>query len=327
MAVSNFLGLDLAGCPVPSATEPLVTQAGAAYHASLSSILNWILEGKIHAYENNRGQGKVSQATFRRIYEDGICPDVVGECTFGYVQTENGKQLCLNNWHSRAKAFLARLKDNRISNKELKTLVAVRVQSEFIPSYQKMNAPGSAHRTQDKICNPDLAYGYYIKPVFEQVGSDVVSLIGSNKWTVISAILYNLGRNKVPTWYWPKVYHLRGEARQVADWLAGEFKVSNAKVNSFVEALDYWYKFMLQIQAKNAVSLNIKKITKSAGFFGYIVADRVGPKEFHESMKVCANRVFSHYDKIRNSLPELTRGNDDSLTKFTADLDKIFKNK
>jgi hypothetical protein len=328
--VDEFLGLDLTGCLVPEETIQLEKKPGAVFLATVGSVLSWVLTGQVWAYRNNRGTGKVSLSTFKRIYEDGVLADVVGEVTLGVYQNSEGeKEFCFNNWHSRTKAFLARWQDGKLTSKELETVVSIRVQKNFIDSYQKMNAPGSAHQTRDKICNPDLAYGFHLtgpSGVFERLGNDCVSLIGNNKWTILSTLLYNLGENEIPDWYWPKVYRLRTKARRLADEAAGELKLTKKKIDTFVEAVNFWYKLMLTAKSENTSGVKIEKILGSAGFFGYIVADQLGAKEFHPSIKITANRIYSNYHKLLLSLPELTRGTESTLIKFAGELDKMFKN-
>jgi hypothetical protein len=329
--IDEFLGLDLSETtlPIPEETVSLVKKPGEVFLATIGSVLHWVLTAQVLPYVNNRGTGKVSPSTFKRIYEDGVKPDVVGEVTLGVYENAAGeKEFCFNNWHSRTKAFLARWRDKKLTAKELATIVSVRVQKDFIDSYQKMNAPGSAHQTKDKICNPDLAYGVYLKGpdgVFERLGANCETLIGSNKWTIISALLYNLGENEVTDWFWPQVYRLRSKARLVADKKQGEFKITKKKLDTFVEAVDFWYKLMLMVKAENSSKVKIDKIIRSAGFFGYIVADQLGAKKFHSSAKITSNRIYANYHRLLLSLPELTRGTDETVTKFAGDLDKIFK--
>lgn len=328
--VDEFLGLNLADCPViPKETTKLEKKPGKVFLADIGSVLAWALTGQVLPYSNNRGNGKVSSATFRRICEDGVIPDVIGEVTLGiYHNAEGEEAFCFNNWHSRTKAFLWRLLNNKLTPKETSTIVSVRVQENFIDSYQKMNAPGSAHQTKDKICNPDLAYGVHLTGpggVFERLGDDCISLIGSNKWTILSALLYNLGENEVEDWDWPQVYRLRMKARHVADEKAGKFPLTKKKLDSFVDAVNFWYQLMLTVKAGNTSKIKIEKILRSAGFFGYIVSDQLGAKEFHASNKITANRIFSNSNELLQSLPELTRGTDITVSKFTCKLDKMFK--
>jgi len=313
----NFFDLDLEGVPVPLATHQMPRRKGTVVLANLGSIINWVLTGQLSFYSHNRGDGSLSLATIKKTAAEGVVPDIIGECTIG--QWEGGMRL--NNWHSRLYGFLYLHKERQLKQKDLDLPVSVRVQENFIESYTGLSVN---HKTRDKIKCPELAYGGILKDVFDAVGPECIHVIGSNRWTVLSSVIYNLSQ-AAPRWYWPDVYRVRMEARQLANELYGAIRLSQDKRKKLAEAIQFWYNLVMTVEANSPA--NVSKIRSSAGFFGYVLCDQLSDKRISKNHKINANKVLRNLDKMLKICPELCRGDRADIVAHNVQLDRILKKK
>lgn len=319
------------GTAIPRASVEMPKKKGSVVLANIGSILNWFLTGHLHPYNFNRGQGQVSQTTSKNV-EGGIHPDIIGECTYGWYESPNSDQKgwCLNNWHGRLHGCLRRYLSDNLSKTELAISVSVRVQERFISSYQLMNL-NTGHRTKDKIVCPDLVYGAIIQDVYARLSEGCQKLIGSNRWTVLSSILFNMDGSpkKKREWYWPAVYQKRSKAMERANEAAGTIVISSEMVQKLVQAIHFWYDLVMQIEAAAGPSnVNVSKIRTSAGFFGYIICDRMEDTPgISDNKKALTKRIFRHLSDIMELCPELCRGDTITVKKFTGHLNKILGRK
>lgn len=323
---------------IPEALHEMPRARGTVSQATLGSIINWVLTGQLHFYPYNRGDGRVSRPTAKSAAE-GINPDIIGECTIGrWKVEENGDSknaYCLNNFHSRLLGAIVRLKNGELTHKEENIPVSVRVQADFLGGYQGMNASGQAHRTKDKIKSPDLAYGSLLRKVFGTVGENCEKCLGDNKWTTLSSVLYNLSdvaptpSKKSNKWYWPWVYRLRTESRHIADKGKETLNISEKRTKDMIQAVQYWHTLVMSLEAKvTKGSKDAARIAGSAGFFGYIVCDRLSPTpRLSKNVGVIVKRLARNIGKVSEICPELTRGNQITVVNFTGMLDKILKKK
>lgn len=330
------LTIEEAGLVVPEAVCDMPKAKGTVVQATMGSLINWVLTQQLFFYPFNRGDGRVSKTTARSAAE-GINADIIGECTIGKWEIEeDGKKknvMCLNNFHSRLYGALKRLKEGTLTRKETNIPVSVRVQEDFLGSYQGMNAAGQAHRTKDKIKSPDLAYGSLLREIFDTVGENCERRLGDNKWTTLSSVLYNLSdaaqtpAKKSNKWYWPWVYRLRTDSRLLADESKGALKVSEERTKDMIHALQYWHSLVMSLEAKvEKGSSDAARIAGSAGFFGYVLCDRVSGKPYlSKNVDVTVKRIAKNIGKVAEICPELTRGNQNTVIRYTGLLDKILK--
>ena len=328
--MSNFLCEELNSDSVPPPTGDFIKKmprkVGSVTIVNLGSIINWVMTEQLIPYFNNRGCGRLSKKTFESAYS-GVEGDSLGECTYGLVVKKGVRKFVLTDFHSRLGGFLKRWVDGKMSPKELKTTISVRVVANHLKSYQKLNA-GDPHRTKDKIKNPDLAYGVILKEIRESVGEESMAMIGDNKWTILSSVIYNMGLGAIKDedWIWPQVYKKRGDAMKIADKDAGHIKVSPDNRLKLIYAIQYWHKLMKEVETKAEPSgIEICSVTRSAGLFGFIICDRMCKKPHFSTQNVMINKIMRNLVSIRHACPELCRGNRDAVKSFSLQLAELFK--
>ena len=326
----DFLGIVVTKEPPPE-NYPMPKKKLELATVDLSSILNWVMTGQLKPYPYNRGSGTIAEVTVNSA-EKGVKADIIGECTIGlFLPNKSGENpyWYLNNFHSRIGGFLRRYEKGEMTKEELGVKVGVRVQEEFLQSYQDMNASGSSHRTKDKIQNPDLAYGSILEKVFLAIGEQAVNCVGKNKWTVLSAIIYYAATAKDAKWYWPQVYQTRQYAMKKANHDSNTIRLSKKDTDKFVRGIQFWHSLVMKIEAQSqAAGLgDFAKIRNSAGFFGYILCDQMLDSPLlSKSQPVLIKRIMRHHKLFIDIMPELCRGNKDAVCRWTDQLDyKILK--
>lgn len=326
----SFLNKEFDVTP-PTETVSIPTIPGQVIQADVGSVLNWVITGKVLPYDNNRGNGAFANVTVKSIEKKGVIPDIIGECTIGMFARGNEKpHMRFNNFHSRAAGLLSRLSAGNLTAQEISTPVSVRVQQDFLSSYQGMNAAGSAHRTKDKIRNPDLAYGAIIAEIENNLPDDFKSVLGENKYTPVISLIYSLVNQK-KSWYWPDVYQTRGTASKKADEKAGTLKLSKTKKEALVESIEYWYELVKLLSDHSERFGDVKKVIRSAGFFGYVVTDRLSKKfgnsgrHLPDSVKIANNRILKHLNDVVQSCPSLSRADAEEVLRICISIDKRLK--
>lgn len=300
-------------------------EKGSVSIQNLGSVLNWLITDQLHAYKNNRGDGRVSKRTSDSAYA-GVKGDSLGECTIGEIRLENGRKvMALADFHSRLFGFLRRYVDGLMTEKELRTSISVRVVDEHLLSYQELNS-SDPHKNKDKIKNPDLAYGPVLKKIQDTMGKDCMSLIGNNKWTILSSIIFNLA-NGEKEWNWPDVYQQRGKAGKLANNKADHFNISQHDLKRLCEAIQFWYDLMMLVseQANKIGNPSIfQKIIGNAGMFGFIVCDRMLDKPRFSNVKILANKIIREVDIVSKACPDLCRGTRITVLQFSTRLSELF---
>ncbi len=329
--LTNFFAVDLSGLPkasVPKAEHKMPQKKGTKMITTLGSVMHWILTETLHLYENNRGDGTLSNSTFQSTSQ-GVDADVIGEVIIGLHKPfgSDEERMTLANGHSRFGGFFQRLLNGELTEDELATPIGVTVAHHFLSAYQRVNAPGSAHRTKDKIKNVNLAYGGILKRIFKAVGEDCKLAIGDNKWTILSSIIYNcLTPNR--SWFWPEVYQNRQPAMRKANDLAGSIKVTQADEKRLIVAIDFWFKLMkgLDEQAMNS-GVNVKKVIRNAGLFGFIVCDQMRTNSEFSSATVMIKKIIRNLTIVELACPELCRGDRQTVLRYTTELEKILRHR
>ncbi len=118
---------------------------------------------RVLRYENNRGTGKVSQKTVKRVV-DSYHPSSLG--TFIVCQTTNGVVMADGN--SRLAALLQLLAEDKLTRHQLDRLIAVQVTDELLENYVNTNAH-DPHKNSNKVQNPDLLVGALARRIEEAV--------------------------------------------------------------------------------------------------------------------------------------------------------------
>jgi len=330
--MSNFLCEELNSDSVPPPKgyfiKKMPRSVGSVTIVNLGSIINWVMTEQLSPYFNNRGCGRLSKKTKESAY-NGVKGDSLGECTYGLVVKNRVQKFVLTDFHSRLGGFLKRWVEGKMSAKELKTEISVRVVANHLESYQELNA-GDPHRTKDKIKNPDLAYGVILKEIRESVGEKAMAMIGDNKWTILSSIIYNMGLGAIKDeeWSWPQVYKKRGDAMKIANKNAGHIEVDKDNRLKLIHAIQYWHALMKEVETKAAKSgIEICKVTRSAGLFGLIICDRMCKKPHFATQNVMINKIIRNLVSIRHACPELCRGNKSAVKSFSLELAELFNKK
>lgn len=306
--------------PTGDYINPIPRRVGVVQVYTLGSIINWILTGKLVPYLNNRGNGMSSQKTTASAYA-GVKGDSLGECTIGIYNGE----LTLADFHSRLNGFCRRYVDGLMTVRELKTPISVRVAGDFLSAYRELNG-GDPHCTKHKIANPDLAYGSIIQSISTAVGPDCMKLIGQNKWTVLSSIIYNLSYCEDRNWSWPAVYRFRQVSMKLANNEAGSLVISASDKRYLIQAIKYWYDLMVVLNNRaKETDNNVKKIIGNAGLFGFIVCDRMWATPTFSTPPVMVKKIIRNLPAVQRACPELCRSNKDTMIEYSLQLNQIFK--
>lgn len=234
----------------------------------------------------------------------------------------------MSDWHSRLYGFLQRYMDEAMTTVELKTKVSVRCTHDFIESYQDLGN-AAPHRTKDKIQNPHLLYGCIWNRIMQPLEEEVVRLVGSNKWTVFSSVVYALNETEIDSdeWNWPDIYMNRGPAGRLANLLAGDSVFSHFNKNHthfedmFASAIRYWHEMVVELQQKAGV-MNISKIRSSAGLFGFIVVSHMRGS-LPTRPKTASSRILARISDMSRICPELCRGDKVDIIKYCRQLKKV----
>jgi len=293
--------------PMGPAVTEMPTKPGSVVLSTVGAILNWVITGQLAHYLHNRGNGRVSPRTSNAASE-GVDPNCMGELTIG--EWEDAIRAC--DWHSRLYGFLQRFIDGDMTTQELNEVVAVRVTKDFMDSYMKLN-DGDNHRTHDKIKCPDLIYGYEWAKVCEHLDGDTIAAIGDKKWTIISCVIYALTTTPRDSedWLFPRIYAKRQQANGLANNTPETRKVrlTQAQAKDFAEAIKYWERLVLALEAK-AGTMDIKKVRRSAGFFGFIVVSFLSERNvLPQKMTTLVERIYKKMNDVLVMCPELCRGN------------------
>lgn len=321
MSAVKFFDIDLTGVKPPTTNEKIPSRGGSLKIFTLADILNWVIVGMLGVYPHNRGSGRVSKKTSTSAF-NGVDPDILSECTFGDYEGS----MCLNNWHSRLHGFLRRFIDGDMTKKELSTKICCRVQNDFISGYIGMGK-SDPHMSKDKMQNPDLTYGSIWEQISHRFSEGCIKAIGNSKWTVVSALMYSLRYLEWEDWTWPNIYSQRVDVAKDANKPAGTLTLEQDELDNFVQAVRYWYDLMAEMDSQKG-PMNINKIKKSAGFFGYVCADRMlAEPKMSQNCKVSARQVLKHAIQIAAICPDLCRGNRDLIVSHTATLDGHLRGK
>lgn len=324
MKLEHFFGVDLTDAPVPTAQEKMPRKEGK-YIVTLASLVNWAMTGLLHIYDNNRGDGKVSKQTSDSTAA-GINKNAIGEFQIGMYSGDEVSRITIANGHSRLGGIFQRLASGELTQKELEMSVYVTFleEGEFMRTYQMVNA-STSHKNKDKIKNPDLAFGPTMKKLRDGVGETCMSLIGNNKWTVLSSIIFNLTTPN-RSWLWPEVYQKRMPASAMANELAGELKIATADHKRLIGAVQFWFELMDGLREKAKESgVDVSKIVSNAGMFGYIVCDQMKTVPELSTPPILIKKMIRHLPTILLACPELCRGNRPMILQKTFELDDIFK--
>ena len=320
--MASFFDIELDGVPLPVAECDMPTKKGTVIIVTLRTILSWVIGGGFQSYIHNRGTGRVSKRTADSC-RSGAHEDSIGMLTLG----EREGEICSTDWHSRLYGFLQRYIAGEMSAAELKIKVPVRVVRDFLHSYTETNA-AEAHRTSDKIQCPDLLFGAMWQEITKPLSPDCIKMVTGKKWTVISSVLYSIqhiGRDNAE-WTWWNVYQNRGPAMKLANNHAGDgLHVSKANLAAVGEAVQYWYELVLALKA-GAGPTNVTPIVSSAGFFGFIVVNRLSPQNLmpvHNTTVVA--KILSHINDMLNWCPELCRGHKSTIITFAGNLMETLK--
>lgn len=320
--IENTVKIENLSPPQGTYIQKMPKRKGTVVVSNLGSILSWVITGKLIPYANNRGSGRISNKTAESAYQ-GVKGDCLGECTIGSLKGED--KMVLADFHSRLAGFLRRFADGKMDEKELKTVISVRVVEDHLAAYQELNG-GDPHKTKHKIQNPDLAYGSIIASLESALPSGCMKMIGNNKWTIISSIIYNLSQSKDRDWSWPKVYQKRQDAMKLANERAGSIVISAADQRRLVEAIKYWYDLVISLSKRaKETDNNVTKIVNNAGFFGFIVCDRMWAAPKYSTVNVMVKKIIRNLPRVQKACPELCRGNRDAVIAYNLQLEDIFK--
>jgi hypothetical protein len=153
-----------------------------------------------------------------------------------------------------------------------------------------------------------------------------MKLIGQNKWTVLSSIIYNLSQDKDRNWSWPAVYRFRQTAMKLANNEAGSLVISAADKKCLIQAIQYWYDLMVSLNNRAKETDNdVKKILGNAGLFGFIVCDRMWATPNFSTPPVMVKKIIRNLPKVQRACPELCRSNKDTMIEYSLQLNEIFK--
>lgn len=322
-----YFSLCLSDLKAPPCRTPLPKKVGEIVVVDLGTYLHWLITGQLVPYTNNRGDGHVSTKTSQDV-RDGVWEDALGLSTIGYYKG----QLCQADWHSRTFGLLQRYADNNLSREEMGYKIAVKLISEetFVKTYCKLNG-ADIHHTKDKIKNPDLVYGQPWDRIRNALSEDCNHMVGDNKWTVVSSIMYALANGLTPEnpeWEHLEVYGKRQQAMRLANNLPGEgLKTARLKPwePAIVEGIQYWYELMMALKAE-AGKLNVSKFTSSAGFFSFIVISKMAGV-LPARNKTLVNRILRNYNKISPMLNELCRGSHAEIVRNSRKMKEILRGK
>jgi len=323
MKLEYFFDVNLTDVPVPTAQEKMPRKEGK-YIVTLASLLNWVMTGLLHIYDNNRGDGRVSKQTSDSTAA-GVNKNAIGEFQIGMYNGDSPR-ITIANGHSRLGGIFQRLANGELTPTELSMSVYVTYleDGEFMRTYQTVNA-STSHKNKDKIKNADLAFGPTLSKIKQGVGEACMSLVGNNKWTVLSSIILNLTTPN-RSWLWPEVYQKRMAASAAANGLAGELKISAADQKRLVTAILFWFELMDGLREKAKESgVDVTKIVNNAGMFGYIVCDQMKTNPELSTIPVLIKKMIRHLPTILLACPELCRGNRPMILQKTFELDDIFK--
>jgi len=313
--MARFFDIDLTGVKlVPRQIFDVPTVPGTiGSQYTVGGVLNWIISEKVFAYAHNRGDGRVSLATAESA-ENGVDMDVIGEVTIG---SRDGC-MQMNDKHSRFYGFMKRHIAGKMSDEEYKTNLSVRVVKRFIESYVTM-AMVTHHRTHDKIKNPDLVFGKVWDEIKNRLSDECKARIGDKRWTVVSSMLLSLSTidRDSENWNFPHLYSKRGQATAIANNLPSKklLHVSPENTDALVEAIQYWSDLILSIKAE-AGKANVMKITKSAGFFGFILTAKLSKLMVLPKMEKVVAQILKRQDDVKEICPDLCRGDRSEVVKF-----------
>jgi len=317
--MARFFDIDLTGVKlVPRQIFDVPTVPGTVgSDYTVGGILNWIISEQVLSYANNRGDGHVAPVTAESA-EAGVDKDVIGELTIGLW---NGC-MHMNDKHSRFYGFLKRHVDGKMTDAEYKTKVSVRVVEKFLESYMKMNSVTN-HRTHDKIKNPNLIFGKVWDEIKDRLSDECKARIGDKRWTVVSSMLLSLSTidRGSEDWNFPHLYSKRGQATAIANNLPSKklLHVSPENTDALVEAIQYWSDLILSIKAE-AGKANVMKITKSAGFFGFILTAKLSKLMVLPKMEKVVAQILKRQDDVKEICPDLCRGDRSEVVKFCKQL-------
>lgn len=308
-----YRDVDLTELKVPKANHELPKKPGALIVTDVGTYLNWVITGQLRPYPNNRGNGRISKKTSESVRAH-VHEDALGQATIGPWEGI----LSQNDWHSRTYGLLWRLLDGELTAAEMNYPIAVkRIREEFMVGYKTLN-DGALHSTQDKIKNPDLVYGDVLKRITAPLSDDCVHMVGENKWTVLSSIMFAISDGLTPEsedWDHTTVYARRGPAMKLANDLPKESEIKPSRIkpweSSFSAGIQYWYELMMVFKS-DAGKLNIGQIQRSAGFFGFIVVSKMGDGNGTVSLPArngtLAARILKNFEIIAKICPQLCRG-------------------
>lgn len=317
-----FFDLDLSEIKnPPKAQNKIPTKAGDVMVTNLGTVLNWIITGALSFYGNNRGNGRVSKKTYGRA-RLGVLRDCLGEVSIGHWEG----MMRLADVQSRFYGFLLRYLEGEMTREELASKVSVRCVEDFLQAYMLLN-DGDNHRTHDKIKNPDLLYGTEWEKICKNLSSGCLDMIGDKRWTVISSLIYALAtvERSADEWYFPLLYGKRSQASACANRVpnGGPIKLTKAQVEDLTEAIQYWHELVLTVKAE-AGKVNVGKMVRSAGFFGYVLTAKLSGKNvLPHKIGTLSGRILRNLDKILKICPELCRGNRQEVVIHCGDLTKM----
>ncbi|RDJ35672.1 MAG: hypothetical protein DWQ19_12705 [Crenarchaeota archaeon] len=318
-----FTPEDFVGHTPPPTDETPPRKLGEKKYVRVGSIINWIMTGVIKPYEWNRGTGEVCAKIVQSVRKHGIVADAIGEATIGYPNPDSDQLYCSNS-HSRIYSFVDRYLKGDMTSREINYTFSIRVVEDFLNSYIVCNTQG-AHGAKDKIQSPDLTYGSVLHgEVFPLLSQEARARLGNNKWSILKTVLYALTVYDTADerWWFPTVYSSRTSAGKLENNLGGTLKTNTTIVRQFASSIESWNEFCDLLTA-SAGGLNVNKVVSSAGFFGFLVSDRLRKKPELPPNKKLIQRMLSHFSEVSNLCSSLTNGRKSEMIDRCGELTKI----
>ena len=301
----EFFGLDLDGVKSPIAQIPVPKKEDDVVIVNVGTPMAWVINGDITYYDNNRGDGAYSKKTAAEARQ-GLSKAGRGQVTIGWWKGR--MRLC--DWQSRMYGLLERHIAGEMTREEYATKIAVHVSDDFLKSYRLLNG-GDVHNNKNKMKNSDLLYGGEWEKVKLRLSDECLRMMGDNRWTVVSSLIYSFNNieRASENWFFPNIYNKRGPATQRANDLPSrDIRLTNVQADEFAKAVQYWHELMLHLKA-DAGKVNVNPIVNSAGFFGFVVAAKLGmDRVLPARMPTLTNRILKHLQDVVEIAPVLCRG-------------------
>jgi hypothetical protein len=284
----TFLDLVIpAGTPIPDSKITKLPKEGGKAFFTVKDYLHKIFTGEILPQKHNRGQRQYSKGTSDAIANDGLNPDVLGDCVVGYPTDEwcdaegyapgdpSRKIAHLTGFHSRTHGIIRRFLNGELDAKDMRAPLTLTMtdgrEGSFELAYRQQGIADQGHRTKDRITCPHLAIGEWWVILNEKLGP-VISKKLANRTSTIGTIIQAIAL-KHADWNWESIYRCRGANRDLSNEPSGSIKISDSDMEALVSAITYWFVLYSQVK-KYCKNVPAEKFMCNAGVIGFIVTDR-----------------------------------------------------